>query len=64
MTQPNDPDPWPRYAIFEHALKLSRKAAEAYYVENKPTSEWTHEQILLVALMTLRDENRRTKNGP
>ena len=60
MTGPNDPDPWPRYAVLSQALTLSRWAAEAYGVDKRPTIDWTLKEILLVALMTLQEG----KNGP
>ena len=58
MTTPQDP--WPRYAIFDHALKLDRAAAVHYGVENKPTSEWTFDEILLIALETWRRERQQS----
>lgn len=56
MTNPNDPDYWPRYAVLSEALKLSLPAARKHGVRDKPTLEWTMEEILLVALETLREE--------
>jgi hypothetical protein len=56
MSTPNDPDPWPRYAVLADALKLSRWAAQTYDVADKPTLDWTIEEILLVALLSLREE--------
>jgi hypothetical protein len=56
MTQPNDPDPWPRYVIFDHALKLSKRAAQLLDVAHKPTKDWTKREVLLVALMTEKEE--------
>jgi len=55
MSNPNDPDPWPRYAVLSQALKLSPTAALKYGVHGRPTYTWTVEQILLVALETLRE---------
>ena len=55
---PNDPDPWPRYAVLSQALPLARWAAEAYGVAGRPTIDWTLKEILLVALMTLQESKQ------
>ena len=59
---PNDPDPWPRYAVLSEALKLDREVAALYRVADKPTHEWDLEVILMVALGTL--HKQESKNGP
>jgi len=69
MSNPNDPDFWPKYAIFSEALRLSLSAATKHGVRNLPVHAWTHEQILLVALDTIHEENthelaHRLKHDP
>jgi hypothetical protein len=56
MANPNETDFWPRYAVFSDALMLSVTAARKHGVHDRPTLEWTREQVLLVALDTLREE--------
>lgn len=59
MSNPNDKDPWPRYAVLSEALKLDYRAALIYDVADKPTLDWTMDEILMVALETLRHERQR-----
>ena len=63
MSNPNDPEYWPRYAVFDHALKLHKKAAEEFGLEKIPTNEWTIEQVLQVALASLKWETWNQNGG-